>query len=95
MNTTSWSNSEAKVAKWRSVGEVLERSVGEKCWRSVGEKCWREVLEKCWRPPGRSVVREDTVSESEFLGRAWSAWGSCGCDVKHYHCQTPQLLTVS
>ena len=61
-----------------------------KCWRSVGE-----VMEKCWRPPGRSVVREDTVSESEFLGRAWSAWGSCGCDVKHYHCQTPQLLTVS
>ena len=43
-------------------------------------------------------MREDTVSESEFLARARPARGSCGDDLKHlkhYHCQTPQLLTVS
>ena len=34
------------------------------------------------RPPRRWVVREDMVSESEFLGRAWPAWGSCGDDVR-------------
>ena len=57
-----------------------------------------KIKTKVWRPPGRWVVREDTVSESQFLGSPGAAAETMldiSSDQHSSDQQSLQLLTVN